>query len=242
MQWALGFESADMAAWSARLLAAFGDPLPVGRRIPLGQLVKSIISSRTRDAVSTAAYDRLAITYPRLGLIADAPPRRVLRLIAPVTFAEDKAANLIAAMRRIGAQRPDHDLAFLGSMPLGDALAWLEVLPGVARKVAASTLNASTLDRPVFIVDTHVLRVLARLGFIDQRTDYRGASEAVTAAMPRWKGSDFLRFHILMKRLGQTFCRHDVTDCADCPLGMGALGTARCRFAERQTWGRRRGR
>jgi len=40
------------------------------------------------------------------------------------------------------------------------------ILPGVGRKVAAPALNASTLAMPVLIVDSHVLRVFERLGFV----------------------------------------------------------------------------
>ncbi len=206
MQESFGFASNDIAAWSSRLITWHGDPLPVPRRTPLGQLVKSIISGRTYDAVSAGAYGALAECFPDLGAIADAPATRVQALIADVTFPEAKAAHLIRAMGMIRAARPDCRLEFLGAMPMADALAWLERLPGVARKVAASTLNASTLNRPVLIVDSHVLRVLSRLGFVDRQADFQDASESATAAMPTWNGDDFLRFHILMKRLGQTVC------------------------------------
>lgn len=218
MQEAFDFASGEVSGWLARLIGWVGDPLPVRRRTPLGQLVKSIISARTLDAVSTAAYDRLAARYPSLGAVGDETPAAIEPIIADVTFAADKAGYLVAAVRAIGEERRDHDLAFLAGPPLAAALAWLERLPGVARKVSASTLNASTLGRPVFIVDTHVLRVLQRLGFVSRRADYRAASEAATASGPRWRGDDFLRLHILMKRLGQTVCRWDVADCGRCPL------------------------
>lgn len=218
MQHLFDFAAADIATWRERLVAAFGDPLPVRRRSPIGQLVKSIISSRTRDAVSTAAYDALAAHFPAAGAIAQAAPADVERVIGDVTFAADKAVYLVNATAEIGRLRPDFDLDFLASWPLDDALDWLERLPGVGRKVSASTLNASTLNRPVFIVDTHILRVLRRLRFVGDAADYRLASDGVTAAMPGWNGDDFLTLHIAMKRLGQTACKWDVPHCANCIL------------------------
>lgn len=218
MQDSFAFATTDLAHWRALLTAEFGAYLPTKRRSPLGQLVKSIISSKTRDEASQAAFRRLRASFrsPAALAAADAPALAVA--IAGVTHAEAKAGWLVEALAMIGAERSDHDLAFLADMPLPQALAWLERLPGVARKVSASTLNASTLNRPVFIVDTHVLRGLARLGFVRPAADIRTASEAVTAAMRGWSGDDFLAFHIRMKTLGQTICRWDVPECPRCPL------------------------
>jgi len=199
-------------------LAALGTVLPARRRTPVGQLIKSLISGRTRDPVSLAAYHRLRDRFGSARGIAIAPLPLIEATIAEVTFADSKARWLAAALRRIGREHPDFALDFLGTVPLDDALAWLERLPGVGRKVAAATLNASTLGRPVFIVDSHVLRVLRRLGFVGPAAEARTASEAVTAAMPHWNGDDFLAFHIASKRLGQAACHAEAPACAGCPL------------------------
>jgi endonuclease-3 len=75
----------------------------------------------------------------------------------------------------IAADDPDFDLSPLGEQPIEDALAWLERLPGVGRKVAASALNFSSLAIPAFVADTHVLPVLGRFGVIDAKADRAGA-------------------------------------------------------------------
>lgn len=218
MQARFAFVSNDIAIWRSSLAPMLGgiDVLP--RRKPVGQLIKSLISGRTRDEVSLAAYRRLGAVFGSAAGIAAATPAEVERTIAAVTFAPAKAAWLVEALRIIGRDRYDRHLDFLARLPLDAALGWLERLPGVGRKVAASTLNASTLARPVFIVDSHILRVLQRLGFVPAAADGRLASEAVTAAMPDWSADDFLLFHIAMKRLGQIVCRFGTPDCAQCPL------------------------
>jgi endonuclease-3 len=211
------FGRSDLEHWRTGL-ARLGTALPPRRRKPVGQLVKSLISGRTRDPVSLAAYHRLRDRFGSARAIAAAPVPLIGETIAEVTFAEAKAKWLASALRRIGRERPDFDLDFLGALPLDDALAWLERLPGVGRKVAASTLNASTLGRPVFIVDSHVLRVLRRLGFVDTNAEALAGSAAVTAAMPHWSGDDFLAFHIAAKRLGQFACHPETPACMRCPL------------------------
>lgn len=214
----------EIAGWhrALRPLLARIDPIP--QRTPVGQLVKSMISGRTRDAVSLAAYDRLVGAYRTPARVAAAEVEEIAHLIAGVTFPEDKARNVVAALRRIAGERRSFDLDFLGALPVAQALAWLERLPGVARKVAASTLNASTLARPVMIVDSHVLRVLQRLGLVSPHAEAWRASEAVTAAMDEWNGADFLAFHCELKLLGQHVCRYEVPECGLCPLAGDCAG------------------
>ena len=208
----------EIERWRASLAPMLTGVELGARRRPIGQLVKSLISGRTRDPVSLAAYRRLGRRYRSAAALAVAEPEAVRETIADVTFPEAKAEWLVAALQRIGRARPDYDLDFLGALPLEDALAWLERLPGVGRKVAAATLNASTLDRPVFIVDSHVLRIMHRLGFVAPTADAAAVSEAVTAAMPGWQGEDFLRFHVAVKRIGQLHCRPELPRCRTCPL------------------------
>jgi endonuclease-3 len=225
MQSGFGFNGHDdILRWQEALAPVRAAASPLPRRSPIGALVKSIISSRTRDPVSLAAYDRLVAAFGTPGRMLAAGREAVLGRIGDVTHAEDKAGYVVGALGRIAVERRSFDLGFLEARPLDEALAWLERLPGVGRKVAAATLNGSTLDRPVLIVDSHVLRVLQRLGFVRRHADARTASEAVTAAMPEWQGSDFLDFHIATKRLGQTLCRFDAAACAACPLAAECRG------------------
>jgi endonuclease-3 len=228
MQFDFGFSGHDdILRWQAALAPVRAQVAPLPRRSPIGALVKSMISGRTRDSVSLAAYDRLVAAFGTPGRLLAVGRGEVLRCIAGVTHAEDKAGYVVGALGRIAAERKGFDLSFLATPPIGEALAWLERLPGVGRKVAAATLNASTLDRPVLIVDSHVLRVLQRLGLVDRHAEARAASAAVTAAMPEWQGDDFLDFHIATKTLGQTFCRFDAPDCARCPLGADCRSRSR---------------
>lgn len=219
MQSSFAFRSRDdLLLWHRRLTPLRERVRPHPARRPVGQLVKSMISGRTRDAVSQAAYDRLVAAFGSPRSVATAGARNVLTVIRDVTFAEAKAAHLVVALRRIAAERRGFDLDFLADLPLDDALTWLERLPGVGRKVAASTLNASTLSRPVLIVDSHVLRVLQRLGFVGAHADGRVASETATAALPDWPGKAFLDLHVELKLVGQTWCRSAAPQCHACPL------------------------
>ncbi|HWU94880.1 MAG TPA: hypothetical protein VN029_04735, partial [Sphingomonas sp.] len=64
MQSGFGFYGHDdIARWQQALapMRALAGPLP--RRSPIGALVKSMISGRTKDPVSLAAYNRLVARF-----------------------------------------------------------------------------------------------------------------------------------------------------------------------------------
>lgn len=218
MQRRLDFVTGDLARWALLLRPLSPDPATLPRRTPIGQLVKSLISSRTRDAVSLPAYRALGARFGSAAGMARATAAEILVEIAEVTFPEPKAERLVAALAMIAAERPGFDLDFLSDLPPRAALGWLERLPGVGCEVAAATLNVSRLACPVFVVDTHTIRILRRLGFAGPTAELRAIMAAVMEAMPDWTGNDFLRFHMGIKRLGQTICLHAEPDCPRCPL------------------------
>jgi endonuclease-3 len=200
------------------LTAVFGRLQSFERQDPISQLIKSLISSHTPDEVSEAVYRRLASRYPDWSELAAAPSNEIEAAIADVTQAQAKARQLSRALRRIAASHPDFRLDFLGHLPVEQAVRWLERLPGVGRKVAAETLNFSTLNRPAFVIDTHVLRVLRRLGFVGPKADIRRAYYAVMAAAEYWSAKELAELHVAMKRLGQTVCRAGEPRCERCPI------------------------
>jgi endonuclease-3 len=222
MQGAFDFGTGgEVARIRDALAAAFGRARYFPRRTPIGQLVKSLISSRTRDEVSLVVYERLTSTYSRWDELAVADVEDIQTALAAVKFPEVKAPHLQAALQRIASERPDFDLAFLGEGPVETALSWLERLPGVGRKVAASVLNFSTLDRPAFVADTHVLRVLRRYGLVAPKAQIEAVYQAVMQATPGWSGLDLAELHALLKGLGQTVCGHKRGACDRCPISQG---------------------
>lgn len=228
MQMTLDFGAGEEIAWVRdQLKGSFGDFDLLPPREPVGQLVKSLISSLTLDAVSARAFDRLVRAFPQWDDLAAAEVDEIQTVIADVTNPEGKAKHLSQTIRRIAAQHPDFDLGFLGRQPVEEALAWLQKLDGVGPKVAASTLNFSTLNRSAFVIDTHVLRVLRQFGLVGSHADTQRAFDSVMAATMEWTPEAFADLHVLIKRLGQTTCRPNQPHCERCPL------RERCKYAGR---------
>jgi endonuclease III len=227
VQESFDFAAEDLGFIRNSLVGAFIVSPKVKRREPVWQLVRSLIGSQTYDDVAEGAFKRLRSRWPNPRDLADAAHAEVLRSIVQVKHAGIKAVNLVATLQWIGRERPDYDLSFLKSRSVHEAMLWLERFPGVADKVAAATLNASTLAMPVFIVDCHVHRILLRFGFIGSSASARRGRDAVTAAAESWTAPDLLELFAVMKRLGQTVCRPFRPRCGSCPLA------SRC---SKKTW------
>jgi endonuclease-3 len=215
---AAGSAGADIAFMRRRLARFFGPLKSFARRPPIWQLTRSLIGAQTYDRDTEAALKTLMWRWPDPAGIADADAdaKAVLLYIHNVTHAEVKAVQLVETIRRIGRERRDFDLGFLKEWSVRHALDWLERFPGVGPKVAASTLNASTLAMPVFIVDSHVHRILLRFGFIGARATAEQGRDAVTAALD--DAEALLDLFVRLKRLGQTVCRPSQPRCRTCPL------------------------
>jgi endonuclease-3 len=201
-----------------RLLSAFGPFRSDFRHEPLDQLVKSLISSRTHDEDSQATFDRLKVRYPRWDGLLNATAQEVRELLCPVTYPDEKADWLPSALSQIVRKTGALSLDFLADLTPAEALSWLKQLDGVGPKVGAAVLNFSRLKMRVMVVDTHVLRVARRYGFVTDKCTAEEAGRILMGLAPdAWTADDFYELHWLMKRLGQMRCTHGWARCGACP-------------------------
>jgi endonuclease III len=202
-----------------RLLVQHGPQRDALRLDPVSQLILAIISSRTRDEVSLQAFERLARRYRPWDALSRAEPHAIEAIIRPVTYAEVKAEQLPQALRLIVARTGGLDLAFLSDLSEEKGMRWLEDLPGVGTRNAATVLNFSKLRKRTLSVGTHLLRVGQRLGLLPQRADYRRGYEIFMRLVPEaWDADDLYEFHWLLKYHGQRTCTHGTPACSRCPL------------------------
>ncbi|ANU06984.1 endonuclease III domain-containing protein [Paraurantiacibacter namhicola] len=198
-------------------------------RRPEWVLVQGVIGARTKSPVSNAATDRLLKRWGSWEAVAEAPLDELQGELATQTYPNIAAERLKACLTELVAQRGAVDLSHLAEMETGAAMDWLERLPGVGRKIAAGVMNASTLDRRAIVLDGHHTRILQRMGLVPPRADTKRAFDAIMPAMPEeWSGAEYDEHHLLMKKLGQTWCRPSAPQCGDCAaLSLCKTGTER---------------
>jgi endonuclease III len=195
------------------------------RHDPTAQFVKAMISACTWDAVSDEAFRRLCAAVLSWDLLPDIEPAVIAAIIKDVKYAADKACHLVTAARIIRARRGRFDLAFLAGWPLDAAFSWLDRLPGAGPKVAAATLNFSTLRKRVLAVDRHVLRIAWRYGLVPGKTDFaRGLRRLMRLVPDTWDADDLYELHWLLKAHGQTICTDRWPACESCSLAQHCAG------------------
>ncbi len=211
-----------------RLLQRFGPWVRARRRRSVGTLIHGLVGWKTRTELTNTIVDALEAKFGTWEALRDADVRRVLVVIAPVTFADLKAPRIQAALAEITRCQGRLSLDHLSAMTVPASVAWLGTLPGVGRKIAAEVLNASSFNRVALVIDGHHHRVMRRLGLVRASAT---VSDIYDTLMPLdWTGGDLDMHHMLVKQLGQTICRHDVPECDRCPL-IDPCATGRARVA-----------
>jgi endonuclease III len=217
-----GYPSPDVAALSAkaievtrRLTELYGE-VPFSNKDPMSMLVDIILSHRTRDEQTAAAYDNLLQRFGSWEAVRDAPTQEVQDAIANVNWPEVKAPRLQTIMRQITAERGNLNLDFLRDLPVEEGAAWLNRFEGVGPKTAACVLLFSC-QKPLLPVDVHVHRVSGRLGLIGKKVSADNAHALLQALLPQDARSIY-NFHKALLRHGQRICVFERPHCNKCAL------------------------
>lgn len=209
--------TSDLRPLIAQLDAAYGIPEWRPHHDAISELVLTILSQNTSDGNSGRAFSRLLQAFDGWDAVADAPLAALIDAIAPGGLAPTKGPRIQAALRDIRERTGGYDLAFLATMPLDEARAWLTALHGVGPKTASCVLMFA-LGRAAMPVDTHVFRVAMRLGLIPERTVKAAMTpekaHALLEAMVPAK--DFYAFHIGLIKHGRRTCTAQRPRCGKC--------------------------
>jgi endonuclease-3 len=217
-----GYPTPDIAALSTkalevtRRLTEYYGELPFSNKDPMSQLVDIILSHRTRDEQTAAAYDNLLKRFGSWESVRDASTSDVQVQIENVNWPEVKAPRLQTLMRRITEERGELNLDFLRDLPVEEGAAWLSRLEGVGPKTRACVLLFSC-QKPILPVDTHVWRISIRLGLIGKKVTADAAHDLLQALLPQ-DARTIYNFHKGLLRHGQRICVFEQPRCSKCPI------------------------
>jgi endonuclease-3 len=187
------------------------------RHDPFRVLVSTLISLRTKDAVTITSSRRLFDLADTPETMLTLSKQEIETAIFPAGFYRTKAANILRISKTL---LEEHG----GNVP-ADRDQLLR-LPGVGIKTANLTLNLG-FGIDAICVDTHVHRIANRMGWIATKTPEESEQE-LQKVMPR-------RFWIplngLLVSFGQSICTPVSPYCSRCPVqdSCGRIGVQRTR-------------
>lgn len=193
---------------------AYGTPVNRHARDPLDMLVNIILSQATSDVNSDRAFSELKRRFPTWGVVLRARETTLANAIRSGGLANQKAATIKNLLRQIKAAHGTLDLDFLHTLSTEEAVRYLQNFRGIGPKTIACTLLFAC-RKEIFPLDTHIFRILRRVGLIPQKCSDARAHEMMNNIVPAGK---FYSFHVNLIRHGRTLCRPRSPACERCPI------------------------
>ncbi len=171
---------------------------------PFELLVVTVLSAQTTDRRVNGVSPALFAAYPDARAMAGGDRERIEKIIGPTGFFRAKTESLLKLSQALVER-------FDGEVPA--RLEDLVTLPGVGRKTANVVLgNAFAI--PGLTVDTHVGRLVRRLGWTDE-TDPVKTEMAIAALFPE-RDWTMLSHHLIWH--GRRVCHARKPACGACPV------------------------
>ncbi|MGH2363064.1 MAG: endonuclease III [Chloroflexota bacterium] len=174
-------------------------------RTPFELLVATILSAQCTDTRVNLTTPALFRAYPTPAALAGADPDRVVDLIRPTGFFNNKTRSIQGAARVLAEQ-------FDSTVPR--TMSELLTLPGVARKTANVVLGTAYGLNEGVVVDTHVGRIARRLGLTPQDDPVKVEQDLMSLVpRPEWT----LFAHLLIFH-GRQCCTAQRPRCGSCSV------------------------
>jgi endonuclease-3 len=189
-----------------RLRRAYPDAgIALHFRTPWELLVATVLSAQCTDVRVNQVTPGLFAAYPDPEAFAAADQAELAKAVYPTGYHNQKAKAIRGAARIVVDE-------YHGTLP--QQLEKLVKLPGVGRKTAAVVLGNAFGRHQGIAVDTHVGRIVRRLGFTDE-TDPVKVERLLLELVPRRTWTLFT--HLLIAH-GRAVCQSRTPHCRACVL------------------------
>lgn len=171
---------------------------------PYELLVAVILSAQCTDKRVNQTTPAFFEQFPDVHSLSKASFEQVYPLIKSISYPNNKAKNLILAAQSLVQKH---------NAQIPDTLEELLQIPGVGRKTA-NVLLSVLYNKPAMAVDTHVLRVSNRLGWIQSNNPLQ-VEKLLTEHIPE---ELIPQAHHLLILHGRYTCTAKKPKCAECVL------------------------
>lgn len=179
----------------------------------LDTLIATKLSQNTTDKTSSVAFGNLKRGFRSWDDLSNAPVSKIKNLIKICGLAETKSRDIKEMISQIKREHGKVNLDYLKKLSDDEVYAELCKYKGIGVKTASCVLVFS-LGREVFPVDTHIHRVLNRLGIVNTKS----AEETFEKAKVIIPGKKKYFLHRAIIMFGRNICRANNPYCGSCFL------------------------
>jgi endonuclease-3 len=180
-------------------------PIVSGHPAVFRMLVQTILAARNTDENALAAAKELFAKYKTPAEIAKAPLPILEKLVKKGVFYKMKAKSIKGLSQMLVEKY---------SSKVPKTMEELVELPGVGRKTANIILSYAYGKAEGIAVDTHVFRVVNRIGIVSEKTPEK-TEFALLKIVPKQYWLDFNRIFVMH---GREICFARKPACDKCPL------------------------
>ncbi len=151
-------------------------------------LVSVRLAAQCTDARVNTVVPKLYEKFPDIDALAEASVEEIEEIVKPCGLGRSKARDISGCMKMLRDE-------FHSRVP--DDFDALLRLPGVGRK-SANLIMGDVFGKPAIVTDTHCIRLVNRMGLVDNIKDPKRVEMALWKLVPPEEGSDFchrLVFH-----------------------------------------------
>ena len=180
---------------------------------PLDLLIATILSQNTNDNNSYKAYLNLKSKINSFKDIIDMPIEELETLIKTAGLTKQKAKTIKKFMLFLSEKYNKFDLNFINKFTDDEVIDFLVQNEGIGVKTASCVLMFS-LYRDICPVDTHVHRLVNRVGIVNTKTPDK-SFYILNIDFPKGIAHSF---HTNLIKHGRKICRPKNPFCGDCVL------------------------
>ncbi len=184
-----------------------------GMQNPLDVLIGTILSQNTNDKNSWRAYRNLKDRYSSWEEVRQLDRISLEQEIKVAGLGRQKSAAILEVLNDLFEKKGTLNLDHTYSMDDTEILEELTSYKGVGVKTASCVLMFS-LRRNVCPVDTHVNRIVNRVGLVSSNQPEK-TFNTLFGKIPEGLAHSF---HSNLILLGREFCKPTNPDCSNCPL------------------------
>lgn len=144
-------------------------------------LVSVRLAAQCTDARVNVVVQELYARFPTQEALSEAPVEEIEEIVRPCGLGHSKARDISACMKTIRQQ-------YGGRVP--DQFDDLLKLPGVGRK-SANLIMGDVFGKPAIVTDTHCIRLVNRMGLVDQIREPAKVEKELWKLIPPEEGNDF---------------------------------------------------